>query len=159
MLRNCKFFFGEGCHRVLIGDNCRIEGVEFILRNGGKNVIVIGDGSTTGGHIQMEASEGTKIILGKDCMMSHHIKIYTTDSHSILNMEGHRINPSEDIYIGNHVWIGMDVMILKGSLIGDGSIIGAKSLYSKRESQVNTIYGGVPAKEIKSGIHWDRRLL
>lgn len=106
---------------------------------------------------QFASVEGTKITVGDECMFSHDVNVRTTDSHSILNKEGERINPSEDIVIGNHVWIGIRSTILKGSKLASNSIVAACSLVtSKTQSQENTIVAGVPAKVVKNEINWKR---
>lgn len=52
------------------------------------------------------------------------------------------------ITIGNDVWIGARVTLLDGITIGDGAIVAAGSLVNK-DVPPYSIYGGVPAKEIK----------
>lgn len=158
-LYNCRFVFDGKNNIVEIGANTVLHNVEFIMRYGDNNVISIGDGTTTGGNIQIEASEGCTVELGKDCMLSHNIKIYTTDSHSICDMEGKRLNYAKDIHIGDHVWIGMDAMILKGSVVPEGCIIGANTTYSiQKESQKCSVFVGNPANIIKKDVVWKRQL-
>ena len=70
-----------------------------------------------------------------------------------------RINQADDIIIGNHVWIGAHSTILKGSNIKNGSIIAIKSLVSSYFENENIIIGGIPAKELKRNIYWERPLL
>ena len=84
-IAKCLFYFEGNNNKVIIGKNVRLRGVELILRGGGNNTIIIGDNTTTGGNVQVEASEGTMIQLGADCMLSHNINIYTTDHHPIFN--------------------------------------------------------------------------
>jgi len=52
------------------------------------------------------------------------------------------------IEIGNDVWIGAQVTILDGVKIGDGAIIASGALINKNVPPYS-IWGGVPAKEIK----------
>ncbi len=110
------------------------------------------------GKVNMILSEGKNIIVGKDCLFSFGIWLRLADPHLIYDMDnGERINYSKSIYIGDHVWIGQDAMILKGTQIGSGSIIGAKSLVTGKRISSNTMWGGNPAKEIKSNIFYDSR--
>lgn len=91
-----------------------------------------------------------KIKIGNDVMISRNVIIRDSDSHDILN---NNHNPTQQIIIGNHVWIGMRVTILKGVEIGDGAIIAAGSVVT-RNVPPKTIVAGVPAKVIKEEIQW-----
>lgn len=147
----------EGPDNVVeIEEGCNIHGMSLIMRFNGHNRVSIGAATTIGGSLDIECSEGTSLTIGKDCMFSHHIRIFTTDMHSILDDNGVRINKAEDILIGNHVWIGMGATILKGSHLPDGSILGAGSVYSRKYIDNNCIYVGNPAKKIKDQINWSR---
>lgn len=92
-------------------------------------------------------------------MFSNEITFRTGDSHSIINNLGERINQSEDIRIGNHVWIGQKVIVLKGAEIGNDSITGTASLVTGKKFEDNVIIAGSPAKVIKQGVSWDHELL
>ena len=108
---------------------------------------------------QLAACEGRNIIIGDDCMFSHSICVRTTDSHSIVNEAGKRINKAQDIHIGNHVWIGMQSLILKGTIIPDNCIVGARATVSKSDFKENSVLTGSPAKTIKTEVNWKRELL
>lgn len=162
-LRNCRFYFegvDSNSNRIYIGSDSKIKGVEFILRYGGSNKVVVGSHTTFGGEVQIEASEGTSINMGEDCMFAHRIWVTTTDHHSLLSSDGNRINGAKSIYIGSHVWVGTGCTILKGSQIPNGSIIGANSTYTADHlNEMNSIYAGIPAKKIKSNVIWNRNLV
>lgn len=155
-IAKCLFYFEGTNNKVIIGKNVSLRGVELILRGGGNNSIIIGDNTTTGGNVQMEASEGTMIQLGADCMLSHNINIYTTDHHPIFNSVGDRINNAKDIKIGNHVWLAKNSMVLKGTTIGNGCVIGANSTCCGKYDDESCIYAGSPAKKIRESICWNR---
>ena len=87
-------------------------------------------------------------------MFSSAIVVRTGDSHSILDKDGNRINPSKSVRIGDHVWIGNQVTILKGVIIQKDSIVGSGSLVTKKFFDTNIIIGGSPAKVIKESISW-----
>ena len=158
-LIGCKFVF-KGCHNeVYIGHNVRLKNVVFWIEDD-NNKIVIGDGTTMEGNTQLAACEGTNILIGADCMLAFNVNMRTTDSHSILNTNGERINPAADIRIGNRVWIGTQSLILKGSYIPDNCIIGACSLFTSNKAiSSNCIYCGNPAKIVKRDINWTRKRL
>lgn len=156
-LYGCLFHFESKENKVEIKDNVSLFQVEFIGRAEGNNLIQIGKNTTTGS-CQIEASEGTSVYIGEDCMFSHNIKIWAASHHSILNSTGQRINPAESIKIGSHCWIGHSSFILKGSIVPDGSIVGANSLYTGKYTDVNSVYAGSPARKIKENIAWTRDL-
>ena len=54
-----------------------------------------------------------------------------------------------DVIIGNNVWIGSNVILLPGVIIEDNVIIAAGSVVNKNVP-TGTIYGGVPAKYLKT---------
>ena len=156
-LDHVLFHFESTGNKVEIGDNVSLFHVEIIGRSVGNNLIKIGKKTTTGS-CQFDASEGSSIIVGEDCMFSHNIKVWATAHHSILNYEGKRINPAKSIKIGNHCWIGHSSMILKGANVPDGSIVGAASLYTGKFTDTNSVYAGCPAKKLKDNISWTRDL-
>ena len=53
------------------------------------------------------------------------------------------------VVIGENVWIGCHVVILPGVTIGDGAIIAAGAIVTSNVPS-NEIWGGVPARKIKS---------
>ena len=78
----------------------------------------------------------------------------SSDSHSILSLDGCRINKGGNVYIGNHVWVCNGVRIMKGSMIGDDSVIGSNALVSGQSFDSNSLIAGIPAKKVKDGINW-----
>ena len=56
-------------------------------------------------------------------------------------------DPGGHIKIGNNCFIGYEACILKGTTIGDNVIIGARAVV-KGNVPPNTVWGGVPAKQI-----------
>lgn len=157
ILKGCSFYFESDGNKVEIGDNVSLYNTELIGRSVGNNFIKIGKNTTTG-QCQFEASEGTSVIIGEDCMFSHDIKVWAAAYHSILNSNGTRINPAKSIKIGDHCWIGHSAFVLKGSVVPNGSIIGANSLYTSNYTDSNCIYAGIPAKKIKENVQWTRDL-
>lgn len=160
---NSKIIIGEGCRIrntsvIVIGNNNRVELEEGVFFSGSielfgdNNLIRIGKDTRING-ANFIVHNGTKVEIGSKCLFSTEIDFRTTDSHSIFNADGERINLDKNIVIGEHVWIGRMVSILKGSIIGDGSIIGSMSLVSGAIPK-RVIAAGVPAKIIKENILW-----
>lgn len=158
-LERCIFMFEGPDNVVEIEEGCNIHGMTLIMRFNGHNRVLIGAYTTVGGSLDIECSEGTSLTIGRDCMFSHHIRIFTTDMHSIMDDNGNRLNLGENVIIGNHVWIGMSTMVLKGSQIPDGSVLGAGSVYAGKNNDNHCIYAGNPARKVKEGIKWTRERL
>ena len=150
------------CLIEITGDNNKIEiGQEavctethFVIQDNG-GAISIGNKTGISGNTHLASIEGKKIQIGDDCMLSANIVIRVGDSHSVLDKNTmQRINPSKDVVIGDHVWIGNQVCILKGSKISSNSIIGTGSIVTKAFNESNVAIAGNPAREIKSNINW-----
>ena len=109
----------------------------------------------TNGALHATCSEERYIVIGRNCLFSFGVWIRTADPHLVYDISsGNRINPSNDVLVGDNVWIGQDAILLKGTRIGSGSIVGAKSLVSK-QLHSNASWGGVPARLIRDGVFWD----
>jgi len=154
-LNNCSIaIYGEN-NKVTIGEGCSLRDVEIHIEDN-NNEIRIGRRTTIAGTTHLACIEGTKISIGNDCMFSKDITFRTGDSHSIVNLEGERINPSKDINIGNHVWVGNRVILTKGTKVSDNSVIGTGSIVSKNFEEPNIVIAGVPAKKVNENINWLR---
>lgn len=81
------------------------------------------------------------------------------DSHSIMDLDGKRINPSEDVVIGDRVWVGNQTTILKGARIPADTVVATGAVVTKKFEEPGTILGGLPAKVIRKDIRWDRARL
>ena len=66
-----------------------------------------------------------KIQIGDYCKFGNNLVIVDHD-HNYKAKEPEFI--SDEIVIGNHVWVGANVVILKGTVIGDGCVIAAGSV-------------------------------
>ena len=152
-LKNCSIYISGNNNRIVIGKWSTLLNAELCIENSG-NEILLGEHTRILGKTHLAAIEGTKIIVGKDAMFSSEIHFRTGDSHSILDMEGRRINASEDIVLGEHVWVGTKVTCLKGANIPDHCIIGACALVTGKFEKPNCILAGVPAKVVKENVDW-----
>lgn len=169
----------EGNHNhLVIGPRTRLVGGLVEMRNHhgsiriGADCMLIGQFRCRADHCHMEFGAGTTIMsatitlheagrisLGRDCMLSGDIGMDVSDMHSIIDVaSGTRINPPQDIEIGNHVWLGQGVRVLKGARIGDDSIIGSRALVTG-EIAANVVAVGMPARVVRTGVTWDRRRL
>lgn len=155
IFNNCSFMIYGNNNNISIGKMCYFKDTEFWIEDD-NNSITIGNKTTVAGKMQFAAIEGTNIFIGNDCLFSSGINVRTGDSHSILDLKGNRINPSKDVIINDHVWVGNRAMILKGSIILNDSIISAGAIVTDKFDETNVIVAGVPAKIIKRDINWDK---
>lgn len=94
------------------------------------------------------------IVFKDDIMVGWNSELNDSDGHSIF-IEGHKINTTAPIIIGNHAWITSHVKISKGVEIADGCIVAKGAVVTKKHIFPNTLIGGIPAKDIKHGIEWE----
>ena len=140
-------------NKITISDFAYLNEIELYMEDS-NNEISIGKHTRLCGKAHFAAIEGTKITIGEHCLFSSDLHFRTGDSHSILDMCGNRINPSKDIVIEDHVWIGTKVTCLKGARVSKDSIVAATTTLCKNYSQKNVIIGGVPGKIIKTDVNW-----
>lgn len=149
---------GDG-NEVSIGSNCRLTFTEITIISNNSSIRLSENSTSNGKHhapnLLLARGEASHIFIGEDCMLAYGIEVRTSDSHPIFAHNGERINPSADVTLGKHVWVGAYCSILKGSHIGPGSILSTRSLVTS-EVGSNEIWGGVPAKLIRRGVTWIR---
>ena len=114
----------------------------------GNAEIVIGDHVGLNGNI---IAARCKISIGENTMIGPNTMIIDHDGHQAWPPEARWTNSgnSKEIIIENDVWIGMNCIILKGVKIGSGSVIAAGSVVIS-DVESNAVYGGNPARKIKS---------
>lgn len=159
-LSNLTFFIRGKGHQIKLEDNVRIS--EGIIWMEDYNCNLLIKNNSTFESVEFALTEPySEICIGSECMFSRGIEVRTGDSHSIIdNRTNKRINYAKNINIGDNVWVGAHTKILKGVetesdlIIGIGSIVVGNSLLKS-----NSIYGGAPAKLLKSNIKWDRTRL
>jgi len=119
------------------------------IRFYGPGIIVIGPDSHIGSYSTIQASSGCTVTIGKNCRISHNVRIYTKSE--IADQDFSKDDLSErigNVKIGDHVWIGVNTYISPNVSIGRNSVVGANSLVTK-DIPDNCIAGGVPAKIVK----------
>lgn len=151
----CTISFQGNNNTLIIRKNAVVNGCVFFLDDN-CNTIDVGEKSTFTGKSEFITTEGTRIDIGRDCMFAYGIVLRTGDHHSIFNNDNKRINQSQNISLGDHVWVGQNAYILKGVELQNGSIVGACSVVTKAQSEEKIVIAGNPAKKVKSDITWDR---
>lgn len=145
----------HGSHnRIYIGDYALLIRTRLHMEDDG-NRISIGEHTGVYGEAELATMEGTNITLGDRCLVAGETCLRTGDSHSVLDLEGKRINPSRDIVIGEHVWLGTRVTCLKGVTVPKNCIVAATTTLCAAYQQENTVIAGVPGKVVKTGVNWD----
>ncbi|MDO4413675.1 MAG: hypothetical protein Q4C20_01215 [Erysipelotrichaceae bacterium] len=161
-LTSCNLFICGDDNLIHIGKDCSLM-LTGIHMEQNCNQARIDEGCTFHGRdlsmAELVMDEGTSIVFKKDCMVSNDVKIRSSDSHSIVDSEGHRLNPAADITIAEHTWICFGSIILKGFANGKNTVIAAGSLCTKPIADEHVIIGGNPAKVIKREVDWDRKFV
>jgi acetyltransferase-like isoleucine patch superfamily enzyme len=115
----CKLLLDRHGASIIIGDNSRIHGA-CIHAYG-------------------------KITIGKNCLIAANSHIMDGNGHDLCaeNPQNriHTSGTSQDIVIGDNVWISANCIVLPGSEIGEGAVIGAGSV----------VRGKVPARHLAAG--------
>lgn len=152
-LRDCSLTIRGNNNTIHIGKGCKLNSASLYIEDNGGSII-IGEGTIISGKTHIAVIEGKTISIGSRCLFSANITLRAGDSHSILDKNGKRINPSKDIMIGNHVWVGNTVTILKGTKVKDNSIIATGSILTGKEFPENCIIGGIGGKILKTETDW-----
>lgn len=142
---------------VEIGHSCILGSLFAYVSRGGS--VAIGAGTGINGYVAMLVHEPRSITVGRECLFASQVDITVSDMHSIIDeATGQRINPGQDISLGDRVWVGQRASILKGSRIGSDAVIGAHAVVTG-DIPSNVIAAGVPARTIRTGISWRHELL
>ena len=111
------------------------------------------------GRVRLLLHEPGRIDIGADCLLASEVDVTVSDIHSIIDVaSGKRVNPARDVMLEERVWVGQRAMILKGSHIEAGSIVGAGAVVAGR-IPAYSLAVGIPAKVIRTGVTWNRKLL
>lgn len=129
---------------IKIGKNCIINKYVTFGSEFPDSSLVIGDDVSIASNVQLDFTGD--LTIGDHVTISEHVSILTHD---------HGFNPrskpiKKSLTIGNSVWIGSNSIILQNvNFIGDNSIIASGSVVTKNV-QADSIFGGNPAKFIKT---------
>lgn len=154
IIENSSIIIQGDHNRIVIGDYSYLNEIELYMEDD-DNRIQIGSHTSLCGKAHLATIEGTKILIGNNCLFSSELHFRTGDSHSIVNMEGECINPSKDIVIEDHVWVGTRVTCLKGVHVAKDTIVAATTTLCKEYNTPNVIIAGIPGKVIKTDVNWN----
>lgn len=165
-----------GGSEIFLQDGVTLSSITMAFQNGGGSIrieagatakgrmevseegrIRIGAGTFLNRICDIRAGEGASVDIGSNCLFSD-VKVQTSDMHSILHAaSGRRTNPAAGIVIEDNVWIAEEVRVSKGVRIGTGAVIAAGSLVTRPIAPF-CLAGGRPAKILRTGVRWSRKL-
>lgn len=127
---------------IVVGHDSGIyQGTFFDLGPNGH--VRIGNWCTIAGGI---FSTNGSVIIGDHCLMSYGVVV--ADSHFAAPPgAGGTGRSSQDIVIGNNVWISAGVTVLAGAVVGEGAILGAGSVVTTEVPPFGII-AGEPARVV-----------
>jgi acetyltransferase-like isoleucine patch superfamily enzyme len=141
-------------NEVVLKANSYVSGAELWVEDN-HCVLSIGKKTFVGHHSHLACTEnGSKLIVGDDGMISSYVQVRTGDSHSIVDMEGNRINEAQSVVIGDHCWLGEGSKVLKGVTLEGDDIVSTGAIVTKSFGK-NLLLGGIPAKVLKDNVTWD----
>lgn len=160
-LRGCKVghsvvigkIYVQMPEQIIIGNECFLED-RVRLRVGGpwkQSSITIGNNTFIGHSTQINV--GSQFEIGDNCMVAPGC-IFSDAQHGFEDLEIPMKNQKCNylsIKVEDDVWIGSGSIIISGVRIGKGAIVAAGSVVNKNIPSYE-IWGGVPAKKIKSRI-------
>ena len=152
-LTNCNFNISGNNNIIKLPEFVTASNAEFYIEDD-NNKIICGKHINFAGKIHLACTEGKQIIIGDDCLFSSDIVIRTGDSHSVVDLNGNRINQAKDVKIDNHVWVGHRVLINKGVEIADNSIVGTGAVVTRAFDCASVCIAGNPAKIVKENVSW-----
>lgn len=148
---HASIFIEPGSKVVFYGKAFLSGGSLLRVDNGG--TLEIGNDFVINKNTIIRCSE--KISFKDDVMIGWNNEINDNDGHPIY-IDGDKIKSTAPIEIGPHVWITTYVKISKGVEIPEGCIVAKGAVVTRKHRTANTLIGGVPAKDIKTGVDWSR---
>lgn len=147
---------------IQIGEKAGLKRSDVVIRGTG-NKLFIDDLTTIGqGCWLIIMGENKTLSIGKDCMIADQVDLWASDSHPIYDdsekSNNFRMvtNPSGNIIIKDHVWLGKRSSVLKNVTIGENSVVGINSVVTKDVPEGSVVVGN-PAKIVRNHVNWSRQ--
>lgn len=134
----------------------KIHNIHKSFKFNGPRTRIYGDGALTimessycGECCSFQLKKGTTLFIGKNCAISHNVRIYTANKDPRYIVKGtERSTIAADVILGDSVWVGANVFITQGVTIGNNVVIGANSVVTKSLPS-HSVCAGNPCKVIK----------
>ena len=97
-----------------------------------------------------------RLVVGNNVLLGWSVILFDSAGHTLSYDGKKKIKMTEEIVIGNHVWICAEAHLLKGSKIADGSVVAYSSLVTGYFVEKNCLIGGIPAKILRKGVSWEK---
>ena len=153
MLLNSLVKISGNNNEVVLKANSYVSGAELWVENNGCHW-EIGGGTFVGHHSHLACTgDGCCLSVGANGMISSYVQIRTGDSHSIVDLDGHRLNLEKSVKIGDHCWLGEGSKVLKGVTLEGDNVVSTGAIVTKSFNR-NVLLGGIPAKVLKENINW-----
>lgn len=177
VLNGCRIDIQGSGNRISVGPNAFLEKVTVRIRGDANSVVIhedcslansiiwvedgrcrveIGSRTTFGGVHLAATEEGSRVVIGTDCMFAYDVDIRTGDSHGIYDSSGRRVNKAKNITIEDHVWISAHAVILKGAYVGRNAVVGTGAIVPRGVYPPGSIVAGNPARVVREGVSWSR---
>ena len=155
-LRKCKISFNGNNSIIYLSYTDSDYHMSVIVRN--NSTIYIGKNNKMGLRLDLNIQEHQNLIIGDDCIIGNNIKIRTCDAHPIYSYDTkERVNYSQSIIIGDHVWIDHFTYISKGVKVGSGAIVGLNSfLTSSNTIHSNDYVEGNPVRLLNKNVFFTK---
>lgn len=111
--------------KIIVGKKFRARNNASLRVYGGE--LIIGDNCFFNENVSINCRK--KISIGNNFKCGHNVVIIDHDHDYKNNVDDYK---SEEIYIGDNVWIGANCTILRGTIIPDNSIIAAGTTLKKK---------------------------
>lgn len=129
---------------IPVGKKCRI--MKNVYIGSGKN-ISIGDHCRINQNVRLaNVKIGNHVMIARDTVFLGRAH---ESSRLDIPMEQQGNKEVDQSIVEDDVWIGIRAIILPASHISRGTIVGAGAVLTKK-TEKNGVYGGVPAKKIKT---------
>lgn len=134
---------------VFIGNDVNIGyRITFDIQKSG--LLTIGDQTNLTQDIIISSAKGVSI--GSNVLIAENVSIRDGDHGTSIGIQIYKQELiCAQVTIGDDVWIGAGAKVLRGSRISNGCVIASNSVViAKCRTNPNTIYGGIPIRELKT---------